>query len=1139
MQKKGNDMKKNLKLVAIMLIICLTSLPLPAQVMAETIPASLGNVTVSRGNGPTRLYSNTSAFTPPFYNKANDPFTQLSAEFVSYQGSAGVFAETATSWPQLRWVGWSSPAAAAAAISYTEPLFNVRWTVTPKSYMTGENVVSYRGTSTSPRNFYAPNIYTLNYELWSRADGTYEYIIRWFENGNLLEEVRNVSDVWNSNPTVSIRVGTVGYVEPAVVGHPNLVASLESSINWCEGIAATWGHTTTNTIPNLGEITDLSLTGGTDPLLSSTGATYDQVGHRQHDYRIKDSHSLNTTDPQYAGDNTYTDTNRWITVKTEELLEFEAYLNGSGSNNGDTYNGSYWLSPNGTTADAERRYGVDLKAQTDTPGEYDFTIKKTGVTTPIVSQHYENFLPTSITTTAEHLNYVTDTGSTGDSFISVLVAHKNPAWNPAIPLSPETAPKVVKIDSQAPPAPTVTTPGGVDKWSTITPSSTDNGASGVPTVHQDGYYYKFVPAGTPSTSPLLAQPSGSDSGWTSVALYEKPTESGDYDLYVYAKDNATNRSPLTQANPVGEPIKIESEVLVKKTTTTGATLHSEGCTDWDKIDIGGNCEGDCVDGTHKEIMQDSTLTYKLEFENTDTTKTANGSFVDYLPEGIDTNLANEPTFTLGTGVTNVTAVVDGGRWKVTGDYTLSAEGKSDITISTKAPLLKDVPGTSKVISNQAEITYEIGTGVGAITDSAKSNYANHRINEVAKISKSANNEAAIHAHDCPNSTSLEVIAGCEGSCVAGNTGLVEEGYVMTYKLNFENPSNTIQYFATDTARFYDQMPAGVSIAGQDWSVELTGNGTFSESDTTPATGKGSVSPWSDANGNSLTGLSFDATNNGVVQDGNTSISLAPGAKLEITVKAKVTDAGSDSLVNQVKSGYKLDGNNNAALTTSDAEVIAINSNYTTHERAIFGVDTKFTKVGADDLDAPLAGAEFALYKWTDTESAYVSHEDDILDVTLPNGGEASNKWLRATTDGADGTTSDVFTTLADGEIDLGKLPDGIYTLIETKAPDGYELPVGQWVLTINNSKGNTTDGDYQIEYSAKGEMLPPATIRTAGASAGDAPTYKVVNVRSFSIGMSGMNGTKGITILGLTIMLIAGISYSIYNLKKSKTSRKK
>ena len=934
----------------------------------------------------------------------------------------------------------------------------------------------------------------------------------------------------------------VTLTNPIILSNDNLRKIMNADVNWSEGLTASWGISTGKLIPTLGSITDI--TKQKDELnkqLSSTGLKYDQVGHQYRTYRVEDDDALGAT---YPFDNTYTDTSRWITVATDQSHDLQTYLQGTST----IYTNDYWLATQtSTTADATRKYGVDIEAQTITPGEYDFTIKQAGVTTPLVSTHTTNFLPGATTKKVGKTNYTTDSPtSAGESFTSVLLATNlaNPGTplTPEVPLSPVSGPKVVMIDSLAPKAPIVTTPTGVDEWSTIDPDDGDvaglgdNGASGIPTVHDDGYYYKFVTAGESVTTP-----SGNDSGWKSVAQYTKETMPGSYDLYVYAKDRATNRSPVTKANTLG-PIIVSGVGEVKMTMTTeqGATIHGEGCPDYESVDLGDDCDGNCKEGTHKDVMQGSDITYKIELENTAPSTGAEGLFVNYLPAGIDKT--TPPILVVDEdAVLKFKVELDGDRWKVTCSYDLAGGSTTEITISCKAPGYADITSESKTFSNQAELDYTIGTGDGATSGSTKSNYATHRVNEPAKISKTANQGAAIHDPNCPNSTSLKKIDGCKTNCVAGNTGLVEEGDVIEYKLNFENPSKTTQYFATDASGFYDKMPDGVSIADREWTVKLSdnaGNEIYEDSGDAPGAGTGIIADHSDAQGNHLTGLGFDVDNNGVFQSGTNTLSLAPGAKLEITIRAEVTSAGSDNLVNQVKSGYKLYANNTAALTTDDTAVMKINSNYVTHIRTVYGVDTKFTKVGADDLDAPLQGAKFALYKWLGTPAEYATHEDDILDVTKLNGGIAGDKWLRATTNGADGTLGDEFTTPASGEIDLGKLPDGIYTLIETSAPEGYELPVGQWILTIDHNKKNTGDNDYQIEYMAKGEMLPPATIRTDGASAGAAPTYKIVNVRPFSIGMSGMNGTKGITITGLAIMLLVGVIYSVYNNKKQKGQKK-
>ena len=951
----------------------------------------------------------------------------------------------------------------------------------------------------------------------------------WVDIGN--QAARNSNGYQWITPTGDAFTESFTYYDPIIIKNNNIKAILGDTIDWICEIEATWGNSTTKTIPSQGKIEDLSLNSiPTDPKLSVDGNTYDQVGHRKHQYLVRDSDSLGT---EYPGDTTFAETERFITVVTEEELGFEIYRNDDST----IYNGD-WLAPNSTTADSGRQTSVNLVATTDTPGEYKFTIKKGDSTIKSELKVNSPSLPLDTVTVKEE-DYDTDSPTNaGESFTSILMSNNEPPITP-VPLSRETSPaKVVKIDSQAPNAPTVSTTNAyknIDINAGLAPSAIDNGASGVPDVADDGYYYKFVPAGTTG----VIAPSGNDTGWESAATYSLPLVDDSYDLYVYAKDRATNRSGATKANTSG-PIIVNNVggVTVVKTTTKGATIHADDCTNFASIDKEVSCGSACTDGAGKDLVQGSSLVYKLNFTNTFTTRSTTGTFTDYLPAGIDTSTpptitTNDPTVFGGS----LDATLEGGRWKVTGDYTLAASGSAEVTITCKAPLYEDITDASKVISNQATLTWE-ASGEGSLEGTTESNYANHRINEPAKISKTSSEGAALHALDCPNSTSIEKKGDCKSTCVAGNPGTITVGETITYELSFENPSEVTQYFATDAAKFYDKMPSGVTLADQAWSVELSGDDTYTERGTTPPTGKAQLGgTWPMTNGSNLSGLSFEAT--GVSQDGNKTLSLAPGAKLVITVEAEVIEDGSDNLVNQIKSGYKVYGDNNDALTTADGEVMEVNSNYATYQRKAAGVDTKFTKVGADDLDTPLAGAKFALYKWTGTPTEYATHEGDILDTEALNGGIASGKWMRATTDGADGTITDDFTTLADGEVDLGMLPDGIYTLIETQAPQGYELPVGQWILTIDGSKPDTSAGNYKIEYSAKGTILPPATAIEPGDNPGDAPTYKIVNVRPFSIGMSGANGTIGITIIGLLLMLLAGIGYSIYNVRRKTSGKEK
>ena len=969
---------------------------------------------------------------------------------------------------------------------------------------------------------------SLQYELTRRANGRWDVVETIAgETVYTLTNQTSVAYGWFENYNVR---AAVAHVPPNDVRATNIVRFVGTGVTWLDEISARWGQTTTNTILPMGRITDLSLDtslgGGllTDLRLSTDGLVFDRIGVVTHSYVIQDDHALNTTDPQYAGDNTKAETSRTITVKTPLAPALLVkYADGVTDRDGTSIAGNIYKA---------------TASLNDCGGEDGWTNKKLDIEvnpaiTPVpILGTFDTVL--SIPSPAQTItkpsgtdggvaikkDYHTQTSSAGLIPTGVLTQQGVPGNALSAPVSGK-----LLVDLTNP------VPGANRKPDGTFEDDSSDALSGLSGQHES--LIAFVPPG-----------GGEPTDASYTKFDELPTlVTGQYDVWVWAFDKAgNNHKAKTLTNQTINGINIG----FTKDADKGAMVHVNGCPNKDEMSKESGChDADCREGTHKEILSGEELTYELTIQNGDSSKTLTGTFTDYLPQGmipIDTTT----TTSLDGKTTNIEYTEESGRWKVTGVVTVPTGEEAKIPISCTAPAITDSSlGITKVISNQATFIWTLGSGgAGETTGSSTSNHANHRINEQPSITKEANHGAAIHTYDCANSTSLEVKDDCESSCKVANTGLVGVGDTIEYKITFDNTSNAIQYFATDATSFYDKMPDGVTLSEQKWKVSLTGpQDSFDDEGTLPTNGTSSITgtgPFS--GGSSLEGLTFDVDNNGITQEGTNSLSLAPKTKLEITINAKVIEDGNDILVNQVKSGYKLNGDHDESLTTTDTDVIALNSNYTTHQRTIRGVDTKFTKVGADDLSIPLTVAKFALYKWTDTIANYAGHEGDILDVTKLNGvddSDASIKWKRATTDGEDAiTTDEFFTTDSDGEVDLGKLPDGIYTLIETQAPRGYELPVGQWIITIDNSKADTGDGNYKIEFTAKGAMLPPATVRVPGDTPSDAPTYKVVNVKPFSIGMSGMSGTRLITIIGLSLMLLTGIGYSIYRHKKSRASNK-
>jgi len=61
--------------------------------------------------------------------------------------------------------------------------------------------------------------------------------------------------------------------------------------------------------------------------------------------------------------------------------------------------------------------------------------------------------------------------------------------------------------------------------------------------------------------------------------------------------------------------------------------------------------------------------------------------------------------------------------------------------------------------------------------------------------------------------------------------------------------------------------------------------------------------------------------------------------------------------------------------------------------------------------------------------------------------------------------------------------------------------------------------------------MPPAAVRE---SDGTVHTYKIINVRPFTVGMSGLGGTRGILLAGFVLMALAGNTYIVYSNKAKK-----
>ena len=722
-----------------------------------------------------------------------------------------------------------------------------------------------------------------------------------------------VNDTFHSNLSPAQSTGDLTQVKIQTMRPTTLIqgpqldviqidAQLYTMINWLSGVTSSWHFTPANQIPPKGEITiDEVNASGIDPRFSTNNHTFEFVGSHLQTVTARDDHSL---DPAMYWDNTFTTKTRRVTVRTDaKPVIHSVYALGTQDDGGNLVEGQVYAvdAPVGFCGgeDGWTSQALDITLDPDTIlGTFDSALRLPDFTTTVTNA--------SATRSNYHLE---SPAVSGTPFTGVLTQ----VGVPTNELS-ATALGRVKIDKTVP-IPGVTFHGG----SNFDDDSEDT-LSGISTARPSKIAFSAVGGAQPALGAFM--------DFDSITVPQ-----GTYDVWVRATDKAGNvATAMVQGG-----VFISGEVTISKDTTLGATLHTRNCDNNERITTEADCAPSCTIGANIDITGDSTMTYRLTIENTDTALAGKGNFLDYLPLG--TELIGTPTVTTSGGetvtITTTTKLTSGpnaGRWQIAGDYENLAPGDSFvIAITCSAPSYDSTIGATNIISNQATGTWELAA---VSSGTMESNYANHRVNPSPIIVKASNWGVASHTENCTSSASLTLTGSCETTCVAGDSGYVQTGNILTYQLTFENPSNLLQYFATNTGgRNYDVFPSGVDAAGLAITIDLVDAGgirtnQFTGTVAPGATGTIYTGSWPDADGNYLSGL---AVAGGRIYQNAGTMSLAPKSKLIITVSAKVTGNVGDTLTNQAMTGHSTTGNNSSALAITDAGVTAIKSNYVTHK----------------------------------------------------------------------------------------------------------------------------------------------------------------------------------------------------------------
>lgn len=172
------------------------------------------------------------------------------------------------------------------------------------------------------------------------------------------------------------------------------------------------------------------------------------------------------------------------------------------------------------------------------------------------------------------------------------------------------------------------------------------------------------------------------------------------------------------------------------------------------------------------------------------------------------------------------------------------------------------------------------------------------------------------------------------------------------------------------------------------------------------------------------------------------------------------------------------------------------------------VDFSFIKVDglsfdSTDLDSviTLSGAEFTLYRYTGK-----SWETD-KDILMNPASEYA-VWSQV---------GDLEISDENGVVTFDDLRAGNYRLVEVSAPDGYQLPKGQWNLTVSISGAEGSEvGDFAVEAIGNSAMDAPAMAKVEDNQGN--VTYYLMNYKPINPPVTGGDGGEDFRIGGGLLM---------------------
>lgn len=176
------------------------------------------------------------------------------------------------------------------------------------------------------------------------------------------------------------------------------------------------------------------------------------------------------------------------------------------------------------------------------------------------------------------------------------------------------------------------------------------------------------------------------------------------------------------------------------------------------------------------------------------------------------------------------------------------------------------------------------------------------------------------------------------------------------------------------------------------------------------------------------------------------------------------------------------------------------------------VKQEFSFIKENERAEPLGEVEFAIYSGKEEEELKIGENDD---PNLANTYWNMSQPVKVAISAAAGSNK--------GKVTFN-LVAGTYLLVETKTAFGYQLPQGQWILTIDPLE---PDSNQRIKIQARGSSLPPAFYKKEGV-------YHLPNIKEYHLPSSGAGGVLLYVVLGIAL-----IGAAVLVNQSKKTDKKK